>query len=37
MAMKKSELYSKIWKSYDELRGWMDASKYKDYILALLF
>ena len=37
MAIKKSELYSKLWKSCDELRGGMDASQYKDYILALLF
>lgn len=37
MAMKKSELYSKLWKSCDQLRGGMDASQYKDYILVLLF
>ena len=37
MAVKKSELYSSIWKSCDELRGSMDASQYKDYVLALLF
>ena len=37
MALKKSELYSSIWKSCDELRGGMDASQYKDYILVLLF
>lgn len=37
MAIKKSDLYSKIWKSCDELRGGMDASQYKDYILVLLF
>lgn len=37
MAIKKSELYSKLWKSCDELRGGMDASQYKDYILVLLF
>lgn len=37
MAIKKSELYSKIWKSCDELRGGMDASQYKDYVLILLF
>lgn len=37
MAMKKSELYSKLWKSCDELRGGMDASQYKNYILVLLF
>ena len=36
MALKKSELYSSLWKSCDELRGGMDASQYKDYILALL-
>ncbi|MEL6592471.1 MAG: class I SAM-dependent DNA methyltransferase, partial [Bacteroidota bacterium] len=37
MAIKKSELYSSLWKSCDELRGGMDASQYKDYILSLLF
>ncbi|MBZ4194753.1 MAG: type I restriction-modification system subunit M [Candidatus Contendobacter sp.] len=37
MALKKSELYSSLWKSCDELRGGMDASQYKDYILTLLF
>ena len=37
MAIKKSELYSALWKSCDELRGGMDASQYKDYILVLLF
>lgn len=37
MALKKSDLYSKLWKSCDELRGGMDASQYKDYILILLF
>ena len=35
--MKKSELYGSIWKSCDELRGSMDASQYKDYVLTLLF
>ena len=37
MAIKKSDLYSSLWKSCDELRGGMDASQYKDYILVLLF
>lgn len=37
MAIKKSELYSSLWASCDELRGGMDPSQYKDYILALLF
>ncbi len=37
MALKKSELYSSLWKSCDELRGGMDASQYKDYVLTLLF
>ncbi|MHC1740143.1 MAG: type I restriction-modification system subunit M [Anaerolineaceae bacterium] len=37
MAIKKSELYSALWKSCDELRGGMDASQYKDYVLVLLF
>ncbi|MCI5208507.1 MAG: SAM-dependent DNA methyltransferase, partial [Candidatus Electrothrix sp. ATG2] len=37
MAIKKSELYSSIWASCDELRGGMDASQYKDYVLFMLF
>src|SRR5207248_37395 len=37
MPIKKSELYSALWKSCDELRGGMDASQYKDYVLVLLF
>lgn len=38
MAVKKSELYSSLWKGCDELRGSMDASQYKkDYVLVLLF
>lgn len=37
MAIKKSELYSSLWRSCDELRGGMDASQYKDYVLVLLF
>ena len=37
MAIKKSQLYSSLWKSCDELRGGMDASQYKDYVLTLLF
>jgi type I restriction enzyme M protein len=37
MAVKKSELYSSLWASCDELRGSMDASQYKDYVLVLLF
>src|SRR5712664_1389717 len=37
MAIKKSELYNSLWKSCDELRGGMDASQYKDYVLVLLF
>ncbi|WP_054759239.1 type I restriction-modification system subunit M N-terminal domain-containing protein [Methylomonas koyamae] len=36
MAIKKSELYSSLWKTCDELRGGMDASQYKDYVLVLL-
>src|ERR1700690_1755113 len=35
--IKKSELYSSLWQSCDELRGGMDASQYKDYVLTLLF
>ena len=37
MAIKKSELYSSLWSSCNELRGGMDASQYKDYVLTLLF
>ncbi|MFQ5753356.1 MAG: N-6 DNA methylase, partial [bacterium] len=37
MAIKKSQLYSSIWQVCDELRGGMDASEYKDYVLVLLF
>src|SRR5256885_2298584 len=37
MALKKSELYSSLWQSCDELRGGMDASQYKDYVLVILF
>ncbi len=35
--MKKSQLYSSLWSSCDELRGGMDASQYKDYVLVMLF
>jgi len=37
MAIKKSELYSSLWASCNELRGGMDASQYKDYVLTFLF
>jgi len=37
MALRKSDLYASLWESCDELRGGMDASQYKDYILSLLF
>ncbi|WP_233861872.1 type I restriction-modification system subunit M [Paraburkholderia adhaesiva] len=37
MAIKKSELYPSLWESCDLLRGGMDASQYKDYVLVLLF
>lgn len=37
MAIKKNELYSSLWASCDKLRGGMDSSQYKDYILTLLF
>ncbi len=37
MALKKSQIYTSLWQSCDELRGGMDASQYKDYILTLLF
>ena len=35
--IKKSDLYSSLWASCDELRGGMDASQYKDYVLFMLF
>lgn len=37
MALKKSDLYASLWASCDQLRGGMDASQYKDYILTLMF
>jgi type I restriction enzyme M protein len=37
MALKKSDLYASIWSAADVLRGGMDASQYKDYVLTLLF
>ena len=37
MVIKKTELYASLWASCDQLRGGMDASQYKNYILTLLF
>src|SRR6516165_7915966 len=37
MALQNSELYNSLWQSCEELRGGMDASQYKDYVLVLLF
>jgi type I restriction enzyme M protein len=37
MAIQKSDLYSSLWASCDELRGGMDASQYNDYVLFMLF
>jgi len=37
MPLRKSDLYSSLWASCDELRGGMDASQYKDYVLFMLF
>ena len=37
MAIKKSDIYLSLWASCDELRGGMDASQYKDYVLFILF
>ena len=37
MALKKSQLYASLWQSCDQLRGGIDASQYKDYVLTLLF
>ena len=37
MALRKSQLHASLWQSCDQLRGGMDASQYKDYVLTLLF
>ena len=37
MARKKSEIYGALWSACDKLRGGMDASQYKDYVLTMLF
>ena len=37
MAIKKSQLYSALWESCNALRGSMDASQYKNYVLMILF
>lgn len=37
MPLKKSDLYASLWASCDALRGGMDASMYKDYVLFMLF
>ncbi len=37
MPIKKSDLYSSLWASCDELRGGMEPSEYKDYVLFMLF
>lgn len=37
MPIKKSDLYSSLWRSCDELRGGMEPSEYKDYVLFMLF
>ncbi len=37
MAIKKSQLYSALWDACNALRGGMDASQYKDYVLVVLF
>lgn len=37
MAVKKTQIYASLWASCDKLRGGMDSSEYKDYILTLLF
>ena len=35
--MKKSELYSLLWEACNKLRGGVEPSRYKDYVLVLLF
>lgn len=37
MAIKKSQLYATLWDSCNALRGTMDASQYKNYVLIMLF
>ena len=37
MALRKSPLYALFWQSCDQLRGGMDLSQFKDYILTLAF
>ena len=37
MAIKKSQLYNTLWEACNALRGGMDASQYKDYVLVVLF
>lgn len=37
MAIKKNDIDRSLWDTCDQLRGGMDASLYKDYILTLLF
>ena len=37
MAVRKSDLYSSLWEAANKLRGWMDATSYKDYVLVILF
>jgi type I restriction enzyme M protein len=37
VAVKKSEIYNRLWQGCDVLRGGMDASQYKDYVLSILF
>ena len=35
MAVKKSELYSVLWEACNKLRGGVEPSRYKDYVLVL--
>jgi len=37
MAIKKTQLYKHLWEAANALRGGMDASQYKDYVLTILF
>ena len=37
MALKKTQLYNHLWEMANALRGGIDPSQYKDYVLTILF